>query len=85
MRDWLRTQIPQDRQKGSQWTDLWSAVTSIDYFVAEAKTEQEVTIALATSDHLEILLRRLASYVYECRSGDHIGASHMLAVRAPGS
>ena len=39
---------------------------------------------LASSDMLEINLRRLAAFVYEQRTQDNTGAAHMLAVVAPG-
>jgi len=48
-------------------------------------TNAERLALLATSDLLEIGMRRLASYVFEKRTGDARGASHMLALAAPGS
>ena len=39
---------------------------------------------LSRGDLMEISLRRLASYVYEQRSGDRIGAQHMLGTVPPG-
>ena len=33
---------------------------------------------------LELALRRLAAFIYESRSGDKMGAAHMLGVAPPG-
>ena len=39
---------------------------------------------LAVDDMMEIALRRLAARVYEQRSGDRVGAQHMLGIAPPG-
>ena len=84
VREWIR-----QNYKGSEsaplWTDLWHAATAIDYRLGNERTPQGVQTLLATDDHLELLLRRLAAYVYEKRSHDKTGAMHMLAIQAPGS
>ena len=84
VREWIR-----QNYKGSEsaplWTDLWHAATAIDYRLGNERTPQGVQTLLATDEHLELLLRRLAAYVYEKRSHDKTGAMHMLAIQAPGS
>ena len=40
---------------------------------------------LATDDTLEIKLRRLSSFINGARTGDRVGAAHMLAVQPPGA
>ena len=83
VRDWLMSNHKGAR-RGSEWTDLWSMASTVDFRLAGAANEQDLMSMLATEDMLEIALRRLASYVYEKRSGDTTGAAHMLAIRPPG-
>ncbi|CAK0884075.1 unnamed protein product [Prorocentrum cordatum] len=69
-RDWLSQEVTGQRHT-AVWTDLW--------------TRSELLTRLASDDALELHLRRLASYVYEMRTKDKVGAAAMLAVRPPGS
>ena len=57
----------------------------MDYLLGGCKTQTELLTKLASDDALELHLRRLASYVYEMRTKDKVGAAAMLAVRPPGS
>ena len=83
-RDWLSQEV-QGQRHTAVWTDLWTAATNVDYLLGSCRTQAEVLTKLASDDALELHLRRLASYVYELRTKDKVGAAAMLAVRAPGS
>ncbi|CAK0885210.1 unnamed protein product, partial [Prorocentrum cordatum] len=83
-RDWLSQEVTGQRHT-SVWTDLWTAATNVDYLLGGCKTQSELLTRLASDDALELHLRRLASYVYEMRTKDKVGAAAMLAVRPPGS
>ena len=70
------------------WIDLWTAATGADFKLDEAYGRgggPGRTNLLATDDCLELWLRRLASYVYNARSGDEVGGAHMPAVNLQGS
>ncbi len=85
VRQWVNEQHPTIEQKQTPgYQDLYSAATIIDFELAECKTESAVMHKLATSDTLEIHLRKLASFVYYRRTKDKTGANRMLGVRAPG-
>jgi hypothetical protein len=58
--------------------------TEIDFKVGNIGTDAELMSLLATSDYLEMKLRRLASLIYESNHGDSHGAAAMLAVATPG-
>ena len=83
-RAWLQLEFKGVRA-GNLWTDLWQNATMIEYILSKAENGAEAMAWLASDDTLEMLLRRLASYVYEMRTKDKTGAAAMLAVRAPGS
>ncbi|CAK0821636.1 unnamed protein product, partial [Prorocentrum cordatum] len=83
-RDWLSREVTGQR-RATVWTDLWTAATNVDYLLGGCKTQSELLTRLASDDALELHLRRLASYVYEMRTKDKVGAAAMLAVRPPGS
>lgn len=86
VRQWVNEQHPSLEQKNStQYQDLFMAATIIDYELAECKSEQALTHKLATSDSLEIHLRKLGSFIYYRRTKDKTGAQRMLGVRAPGT
>ena len=85
VRQWINEQHPSIEQKQTPgYQDLYSAATIIDFELAECKSESAVMHKLATSDTLEIHLRKLASFVYFRRTKDKTGANRMLGVRAPG-
>ena len=84
LRDWLNLNYSGSRQS-DQWIDLWNIATSIDYRLGRCSSPLEETKILATDDHMEIGLRRLAAFMYEGRSKDQTGARRMLAVQAPGA
>ena len=79
-RDWLIQQIPQERKRGTTWTDLWTLGAAVDYRLAQERGEQAITIALATDDILETQLRRLAAYVYEVRSSSPLNRQPLVPV-----
>jgi hypothetical protein len=83
-RDWLRSEFTGNRNDQT-FTDLWHAATAIDFRLAQAGSEDAMTMALATDDQLELHLRRFGAYIYIRRTGDKVGGAHMLAVHAPGS
>ncbi|CAL1127775.1 unnamed protein product, partial [Cladocopium goreaui] len=81
-RAWVNEQHPTPELKQSPaYQDLFTAATIIDFELAECKTEGAIMHKLATSDTLEIHLRKLAAYVYLKRTKDRTGANRMLGVR----
>ena len=84
MRDWLQLNYNGSRESPT-WVDLWTTGTAVDYAIARARSDDEVMRLLATDEFLEMSLRRLSAFVYERRSGDKVGAAHMLAVVPPGT
>ena len=70
---------------GPLWLDMWNTATIIDFQLAQAKSDSEMTKMLMQDDGLEIHLRRIAAYIYERRTGDKVGAAHVLAVTPPGA
>ena len=86
VRQWVNEQHPTLEQKNSvQYQDLFMAATIIDFEVAECVTESSLMAKLATSDSLEIHLRKLGAFIYYRRTKDKTGANRMLGVRAPGT
>ncbi len=86
-REWVDRQYRGDRSSHT-WIDIWDLATEVDFRLRdfiEAKDDQGLFRTLAVDDGLEIKLRRLASFLYEARTGDRAGAMHMLAVAPPGS
>lgn len=83
MRDWLNTHHASNKN-GAQWVELWNIATQSDFELA-GLDDRRTPERSASSDMLEINLRRLAAFVYEQRTQDKTGAAHMLAVVAPGS
>ena len=83
MRDWI-VQRYQGSRTSPVWTDLWTFATSIDFRFRDCKNDLEIMQVLATDDMMEIGLRRLAAFIYEQRSGDRVGAAHMLGTAPPG-
>jgi len=86
VRQWVNEQHPSLEQKSSpQYQDLFMTATIIDFELAECKTEGMLMAKLATSDALEIHLRRLGAFIYLRRTRDKAGANRILGIRAPGS
>ena len=86
VRQWVNEQHPGTEQKNSvQYQDLFMAATIIDFEVADCKTESMLMHKLATSDSLEIHLRKLGAFIYYRRTKDKTGANRMLGIRAPGT
>ena len=86
VRQWVNEQHPTLEQKNSvQYQDLFMAATIIDFEVADCVTEGALMQKLATSDSLEIHLRKLGAFIYYRRTKDKTGANRMLGVRAPGT
>ena len=84
VRDWLNSQYGQNNRSSPQWVELWNIATNAD-FELRGLDERQTLERLASSDALEIGLRRIAAWVYEQRTHDKAGAAHMLAVTAPGT
>lgn len=86
VRQWVNEQHPSLEQKNStQYQDLFMAATVIDYELADCRSEQALMHKLATSDSLEIHLRKLGAFIYFRRTKDKTGAQRMLGIRAPGT
>ncbi len=83
-RSWVSDNTSDAEKKSSEWTDIWSHATGIDFEVGEGRPVHEVMQQIATSDKAEISLRRLASFIYLRRTGDKVGAEKMLAIKTPG-
>ena len=81
-RDYLIQNFPGTRE-GPVFTDMWTLATAVD-FKLDVPTEAERQRVLNTDDTVEMSLRRLASFIYERRTKDSVGAAHMLAMAAPG-
>ena len=86
VRQWVNEQHPTLEQKSSpQYQDLFTTATIIDFEVANCRTEGMLMQKLATSDALEIHLRRLGAFIYLRRTKDKTGANRILGVKAPGT
>ena len=83
MREWVDFAF--SSTKGSElWIELWDRAAPIDYELAKFTNNEDLIAFLASSDTMEMNLRRLASKKYLARTGDRSGAQHMLALQAPG-
>ena len=86
VRQWVNEQHPTiEHKQSAQYQDLFTAATIIDYELASCKTEETLMHRLATSDTLEIQLRKLGAFIYLRRTKDKTGANRMLGIRAPGT
>ena len=86
VRQWVNEQHPSLEQKSTpQYQDLFMTATIVDFELAECRTEGMLMAKLATSDALEIHLRRLGAFIYLRRTKDKTGANRILGIRAPGS
>ena len=85
IREWLdrRFQGPKNNDNPS-WVDLWNAASEIDFRLEQAIPGTEMMV-LATDDGLEIKLRRLAAHAHLTRTGDLNSATHLLAIKPPGT
>ena len=63
---------------------MWNHATTIDFKLAQARSDSKMTTMLMQDSTLEISLRRIAAFIYEKRTGDKVGAAHVLAVTPPG-
>ena len=86
LRAWVLDMFPVGmRDNNPMFQEMFSSATQADFDLAECKTEFALLQRLATSDNLEITMRKFAAFIYQKRSRDRSGAQHMLGVRAPGS
>ena len=86
VRQWVNEQHPGLEQKSSpQYQDLFTTATIVDYEVADCRTEGMLMQKLATSDALEIHLRKLGAFIYLRRTKDKTGANRILGIKAPGT
>ncbi|CAK0825270.1 unnamed protein product [Prorocentrum cordatum] len=78
--------VPQQEEMGAALERLaaQTLATSIDFGLRCCKNDVEIMQALAGDDMMEVALRRLAARVHEQRTGDRVGAQHMLGVAPPG-
>ena len=71
VRQWVNEQHPTLELKQSPtYQDLFTTATIIDYELADCRSESSIMHKLATSDMLEIQLRKLGSFVYLRRTKD---------------
>ena len=84
IRAWVNDQFPLDKRSLPQYAEMFTSATQVDFSAANCKNEAALMKLLATSDQLEIELRKLASFVHSRRTGDRQAALHMLAIRPPG-
>ena len=84
IRAWVNDQFPLDKRSLPQYAKMFTSATQVDFSAANCKNEAALMKLLATSDQLEIELRKLASFVHSRRTGDKQAALHMLAIRPPG-
>eukprot|EP00438_Fugacium_kawagutii_P010988 Skav206619 [mRNA] locus=scaffold1562:262408:264393:+ [translate_table: standard] len=86
VRQWVNEQhAGLEARNTTQFQDLFTAATIIDFELASCRSETELMSRLAVSDTLEIQLRKLGSFIYFRRTKDKNGALRMLGVRAPGT
>eukprot|EP00434_Breviolum_minutum_P028305 symbB.v1.2.025042.t1/scaffold2409.1/size79984/10 len=86
VRQWVNEQhAGLEAKSTTQFQDLFTAATIIDFELAGCRSESELMAKLATSDTLEIHLRKLGAFIYYRRTKDKTGANRMLGVRAPGT
>ena len=86
VRQWVNEQhVGLEARNTSQFQDLFTAATIIDFELSDCKTEASLMGKLAASDTLEIQLRKLGAFIYLRRTKDKTGAARMLGVRAPGT
>ena len=69
VRDWLSTWYS-SAVSDPEWGDIWNAAVSVDMALAGSLNDAELQQRLATSDQLELHLRRLGSWVYKRRTHD---------------
>ena len=82
-REWVDRNFRGDKT-GAAWVDLWNLATEVDFVIGPLTSDEMIFGTLSNSDGLEIKMRRLASKLYEDRTGDTTGAMKMLAVAPPG-
>ena len=86
VRQWVNEQhAGLEGKSATAFQDLFTAATIIDFELAGCRSESELMARLATSDTLEIHLRKLGAFIYFRRTKDKTGANRMLGVRAPGA
>ena len=85
VREWVNTLFPLAQRGDKIYLELFNGATSIDFRVASCKSTQEVMQLLGSDDSTEIILRRIAAFVHEKRTGDTDAANSMLAVKPAGS
>ena len=86
VRQWVNEQhAGLEARNTTQFQDLFTAATIIDFELADCRSELDLMSKLAVSDTLEIQLRKLGSFIYFRRTKDKNGALRMLGVRAPGT
>ena len=66
VRDWLTTEHG-DSRSDHRWSDLWQAAVSVDFALGPCSTRAEAMQKLSTDDNMEMLLRRIGSFVYKVR------------------
>jgi hypothetical protein len=85
MREWLQQNYMGEKsQTNSLWIEIWNAATEEDFALPQCGSHTQTVAMMANSDPREIKLERIVSEEYDTRTGDHVGAAEMMAVRPPG-
>ena len=89
IRAWVNEMFPHNMrtdhscEMGQRYLELYNIATSLDFLIS-GKNSREIMTILGTSDQAEIGMRRIASFVFEKRTGDKAAAMSMLAVKPAG-
>ena len=83
--EWILEQYPIHQRSGPEFGHLFQSCCQADFLLAGASSEAELFALLNGSDQLEIIPRDVGAFIYERRTGDKVGGSHMRALRVPGA
>ena len=85
LRQWILEQFPIGQRSGQEFGHLFQSCCQADFLLADCTSESQLFERLNSSDQLEIILRDVGAFIYERRTGDRVGGSHMRALRIPGA
>ena len=85
VRNFISSEHSFEQRSTPGYQERFASATIIDFELKDCTTPEVLSHKLATSDTLEIELRKIGAWIYERRTGDKAGALRILAVRAPGS
>ena len=84
VRDFISSEHSLEQRSTPGYQERFASATIIDFELKDCTSTEALSHSLATSDTLEVELRKLGAWIYERRTGDKAGALRILAVRAPG-